>query len=77
MNLENPDLYIQWYKIDEPGSNPCWESKCGFIKQVKFGDDPLYIGTLLDTRIESTSLTGLKKMLEELFKKSFDIIWEY
>ena len=38
MKHNDPDTFVQWQRIEEPGENPTWESQCGFIEQVGFGD---------------------------------------
>jgi hypothetical protein len=42
--LTNPDTFIDWYRIDEPGENPTWESQCGLIEQISFGNNPQFKG---------------------------------
>jgi hypothetical protein len=73
MVLHDPhDLYVNWHRIEEPGDNPTWESKCGRIEQRSFGDRPSYYGFVgsdlkpIPTEFTTTFMSA-KKIVERTF----------
>jgi hypothetical protein len=82
--IKDPDTYIQWMRIDEPGDNPKWESQCGLIEQIGFGDTPQFIGYVggydgvsrKATR-SMTTLVAIKNEVERRFQKDHPLLWAY
>ena len=77
--LGDPDTFVQWNKIDNPGENPKWESQCGVIEQIGFGDTPLFQGYIkgMPTNAAKTNLYTVKKDIETIFKKHYPLEWAY
>jgi hypothetical protein len=82
--IKDPDTFIQWTRIDEPGDNPKWESQCGLVEQLSFGDTPKFIGYVggygdkprKPTRV-MTTLIATKNEVERIFKKNHPLLWAY
>ena len=79
MQLRDPDTIVNWYRVEEPGENPRWESQCGIVEQVKFGDMPSYRGYLSSgiTLAEKPTLALAKTQVELSYKKNNQLIWSY
>ena len=76
----NPDTFVVWNRAEEPGELPRWESQCGIVEQVRFGNEPCYKGYVLEDRsqyIERTTLLGTQKAVEKASQKSHPLVWAY
>lgn len=80
IELKDPDTFVQWRRVDEPGENPKWESQCGYVEQIGFGDHTTFQGfvapdfTPLDPKVV---LTVAKKEVERMFQKTNTLTWSY
>ena len=81
MKLVDPDTYVAWTRCEEPGDNPTWESQCGSIEQIGFGDNPIFHGFVGPDKIlismASTTFTSIKRIVEKEFQRTHHLEWEY
>jgi hypothetical protein len=81
MKLSDPDIYVQWSRCEEPGENPKWESQCGIIEQIEFGDTPTFHGFVgtecLPIRQPTSTLVSMKHIIEKEFQKNHHLEWAY
>lgn len=80
IQLSDPDTFITWHKIDEPGENPAWESRCGRIEQISFGHAPEYQGFVGQERTRTKvwpTLALAKKDVERAYQSKHQIEWAY
>lgn len=78
--LGDPDTYIAWTKIDEPGENTKWESQCGLVEQIGYGDSLMYQGFVGPEKTPTqpkSNFATVKRDVEFLFKKNHDLKWAY
>lgn len=78
--LGDPDVFVAWTKIDEPGENPKWESQCGYIEQIGYGDCTMFQGYVGPEKTPTTAkpiLSVVKKDVETHFKKNHELKWAY
>jgi len=63
------DSIINWHRIDEPGDDPTWLSKCGKIEQVGFGNSIRYLPTVMGGSVldEVSNLATAKRLVESAF----------
>jgi hypothetical protein len=73
MLLRDPDTFVQWTRTDEPGDNPRWESQCGVVEQIGFGNNTMFQGFVGPKRTKTTpkpNLNIVKTDVEIAFEKS-------
>ncbi len=77
--LKDRDLFVMWNRIDEPGQNPTWESQCGIIEQVSFGDNPTYLGYVLGKKnsYSTTTIASMKTLLKKEYLQEQILVWNY
>lgn len=78
--LGDPDTFVQWNRTDEPGDNPKWESQCGLIEQIGFGDSSMFQGYVGPEKVlitPKTILSVVKKEVERLYQKQRSLAWAY
>lgn len=75
MSYIDPDTYVAWTRIEEPGDYPTWESQCGRIVQTNFNPPTYdgYVGTSTIPLSSVTNFTSLKKQIEREFTKTHEL----
>lgn len=78
--LGDPDTFVQWTRIDEPGENPTWESQCGIVEQIAFGEIPMFRGFVGKDRkplVPKSVLSVVRREVEAAFSKTNQMTWAY
>jgi hypothetical protein len=83
MTQDEQDGIITWYKIDEPGELPVWESVCGVVEQLTWGDNLNYAGYILRRKttpdIQRSTFLSAKRAVEHGYIKAYGRVrfaWE-
>ena len=81
MKLCDPDTYVQWTRCENPGDYPTWESQCGIIKQMGFGDNPMFCGFVgpEKTPIQKPTVIfgSMKNIVEKEYQRTHHLEWAY
>jgi hypothetical protein len=80
MKYTDPDTFVTWYRVDNPGEFPAWESQCGLIEQRSFGDNPQYVGFVGGNKTPlpiKTLLSAAKAAVEAEYTKTAKLEWSY
>jgi hypothetical protein len=81
MKIGDPDIYVVWTRCEDPGETPKWESQCGLIEQIEFGDIPVFHGFVGPERLlirQSTStFASIKHIIEKEYQKTHHLEWAY
>jgi hypothetical protein len=76
----DPDTFVAWTRTEEPGENPRWESQCGYIEQVGYGDNPIFQGFYGPNKIQIASVPTLsvaKRLVIKNFQAKHQLKWGY
>lgn len=81
MKLGDPDIYVQWSRCENPGDYPTWQSQCGNIQQMAFGENPLFYGFVGKERNPikhpTSTFSSMRHIVEKEFQKSHHLEWSY
>jgi hypothetical protein len=81
MKLGDPDVYVQWTRCEDPGENPKWDSQCGLIEQIGFGNNPLFRGFVGPEKIlilpHKSTFASIKQAVEAEYQKTHELAWAY
>lgn len=80
MNEANDsDIYVVWERCEDPGEFPKWESQCGVIEQIGFGDNVLYQGFVVENNvpISTNSFASIKQLVKKEYQRTHKLAWAY